>query len=180
VKKSFRTGMEISVGVRPWRFFDWNLNMTFSKNKILDFVEYYLDYKTTDWSSESKSRNHGTVDIAYSPSIIGSTDLTFIVPDNVKFHLISKYVGKQYFDNTMNTNRMIDPYFVNSVRIDYLPSIQKIKNAELQLYVNNLFNVKYESNAYGGNWYEDNVEKTWSYYFPQAGINFMLRLGVKF
>ena len=38
----------------------------------------------------------------------------------------------------------------------------------------------YESNGYGGLWYEDGVEKTWAYYFPQAGINYMLRVGVRF
>ena len=46
--------------------------------------------------------------------------------------------------------------------------------------INNIFNEMYESNGYGGNWYEDGVEKSWSYYFPQAGINFMVRIGLKF
>jgi len=39
---------------------------------------------------------------------------------------------------------------------------------------------KYESNAYGGNWYEDGDEKTWAYYFPQAGVNFLVRAGFTF
>ncbi len=88
--------------------------------------------------------------------------------------------GKQYFDNTMNSERIIDPYFVNNVRIDFVPVALSMKGAELQLLVNNIFNTKYESNAYGGNWFEDGVEKTWSYYFPQAGTNFMMRLSLKF
>jgi iron complex outermembrane receptor protein len=46
--------------------------------------------------------------------------------------------------------------------------------------VNNIFNKTYESNAYGGTWYEDGVEKTWSYYFPQAGTNFMGRIVIRF
>jgi iron complex outermembrane receptor protein len=46
--------------------------------------------------------------------------------------------------------------------------------------VNNVFNAEYESNAYGGNWFEDGIEKTWAYYFPQAGTNFMVRFGLKF
>jgi len=98
----------------------------------------------------------------------------------LNLHLISKYVGKQCFDNTMNNERMIDPYFINNIRIDFNPVIGKIKGTQLQMLVNNLFNVEYESNAYGGNWYEDGIEKTWSYYFPQAGTNFMVRLGFKF
>ena len=52
--------------------------------------------------------------------------------------------------------------------------------ATIIILVNNIFNAVYESNGYGGNWYEDGVEKSWSYYFPQAGTNFMVRLGLKF
>ena len=75
---------------------------------------------------------------------------------------------------------MLDPYLVNNFRIDFEPEIPKTKNVELQFLVNNIFDNKYESNAYGGNWYEDGIEKTWSYYFPQAGINYMIRIGITF
>ena len=80
----------------------------------------------------------------------------------------------------MNTERMIDPYFVNNLRIDYEPVIPKTKGVILQLLVNNILNSKYESNAYGGNWYEDGNEKTWSYFFPQAGINLMIKAALTF
>ena len=55
-----------------------------------------------------------------------------------------------------------------------------MKAMEFQLLITNIFNVMYESNGYGGNWYEDGIEKSWSYYFPQAGTSFMLRMGLKF
>ena len=180
VEKSYRLGMEITAGIKPLKFIDWNLNLTLSRNKITDFTEYYVDYNTSDWSSEYLSKNLGEVDIAYSPLITGTSDLTFKIISGVDFHFISKYVGEQYLDNTMNPERMIDPYFVNNFRLDYEPSFRNIKGVELQFLVNNIFNEIYESNAYGGNWYEDGVEKSWSYYFPQAGTNFMCKIGVKF
>ena len=80
----------------------------------------------------------------------------------------------------MSDDRRLDPYFVSNVRIDFEPSFKQVKDFELQLLVNNIFNAKYVSNAYGGNWYEDGTEKTWAYYFPQAGINFIARFRVKF
>ncbi len=180
VEKSYRLGMEFSVGFKPSEFIDWNMNMTLSRNKITDFVGYSVYYNTSDWSSEYLGKNLGKVDIAYSPSLVGSSDLAFKIFRKLDLHLISKYIGKQYFDNTMNTERMIDPYFVNSVRLDYEPFVKNLKSLNIQVVINNLFNEAYESNAYGGNWYEDGSEKTWSYYFPQAGINYMLRIGVKF
>ena len=179
VKKSYRLGIEINAGIRPFNF-SWDIGLTASRNKITDFVEYYVDYNTSDWSEEYKSKSLGTVDIAYSPSLIGSSDMTFKILKNTEFHIISKYVGKQYFDNTMSSDRMIDPYIVTNLRLDLRPVIRIIKRTEIQFIVNNIFNTEYESNAYGGNWYEDGNEKTWAYYFPQAGTNFLVRVGFTF
>ncbi|MCK7539187.1 MAG: TonB-dependent receptor [Marinilabiliales bacterium] len=50
----------------------------------------------------------------------------------------------------------------------------------LRLTVNNLFNAMYENNAYGGMWTEDGVEKTWAYFFPQAGINYTAGISLSF
>ena len=180
VKSSYRLGAEISTGLKPSEFLEWSLNITFSTNKITEFVEHYVDYNTSDWSLAYKSKNLGKVDIAYSPSVTGNSDLAVRLMPELSLHLISKYVGKQYFDNTMNSERMLDHYFVNNLRIDIESLTKKIRSSEIQILINNIFNLKYESNAYGGNWFEDGSEKSWSYYFPQAGINFMLRLGLKF
>jgi iron complex outermembrane receptor protein len=180
VPDSYRFGAEISTGFRPADPVFWQLNFTLSRNKIVGFTEYYTDYISSTGSSDYKSRGLGTVDIAYSPSVTGSSDLELRLYPRLKLHLISKYVGKQYFDNTMSEQRKIDPYFVNNMRIDFEPALRNLKNTELQLLVNNIFDAEYESNAYGGTWYEDGVENTWSYFFPQAGINYMLRIGLKF
>ncbi|MGE5420638.1 MAG: TonB-dependent receptor [Chloroflexota bacterium] len=179
VAKSYRMGVEVSSAVKLMEHLTWNANLTLSRNKILNFIEHYTDYNTTDWSSQYLSRNLGLVDIAYSPSAVFTNDLSF-EKGWMELHLITKYVGKQYFDNTMNNDRSIDPYLVNNLRIDFSPVIRGIDGLDLQLMISNLFNEKYENNAYGGNWYEDGAEKTWAYYFPQAGINYMLRLGIRF
>ena len=180
VDKSYRTGVEIAGVIKPLDFIDWNMNLTLSRSRIKDFTEYYTDYNTSDWSSQYLSRHLGDVDIAYSPPLIATSDLGFKIHKGTEIHFISKYVGKQYVDNTMNSERMIDPYFVNNIRLDYEPEIRNLKSVQFQFLVNNIFNAVYESNGYGGNWYEDGVEKSWSYYFPQAGTNFMVRIGLKF
>ena len=180
VEKSYRIGAEITAGFKPSGFIGMDMSLTLSSNKIVNFLEHYIDYNTSDWSEEYKSNNLGTVDIAYSPSITGSSDLYVNILPPLKVHLISKYVGRQYFDNTMNKERVLDPYFVSNAMIDFEPALKSLRGASLQLLVTNIFNVKYESNAYGGNWFEDGQEKTWAYYFPQAGTGFMLRLGLKF
>jgi iron complex outermembrane receptor protein len=180
VEKSYRAGAEIVAGFMPANFLAWDISLTLARNKIIDFTEHYVDYNTADWSSEYKSRNLGSVDIAYSPSVIGSSDISLMPIPEIELHLISKYVGKQYFDNTMNRERMLDPYLVNNIMIGFKPETKHIRSVDLQLQINNILNAKYENNAYGGNWFEDGVEKSWSYYFPQAGTNFMLKLGLRF
>jgi iron complex outermembrane recepter protein len=180
VGKSYRLGIELNAGFKLQNFLNWDFGVTLSRNKIKDFVEHYIDYNTSDWSQEYKSRHLGTVDIAYSPSVTGTSDINFKIPGNMEIHFISKYVGRQYFDNTMSSERKINPYFINNLRIDFGPSISRIKGVELQLLINNIFNTEYESNAYGGNWFEDGIEKTWSYYFPQAGINFIIKAALTF
>ena len=180
VEKSYRTGVELTAAVKPAKAIDWNFNLTLSSNKIKNFILHYIDYNTSDWSEEYKSKELGTTDIAYSPSVISSSDIGISVAKNLSAHLISKYVGRQYFDNTSSRNRMIDPYFVNNLRIDYSPEIKGVKNTGFQLLISNLFNTGYESNAYGGLWYEDGKEKTWAYYFPQAGISFMISALIEF
>jgi iron complex outermembrane receptor protein len=180
VKSSYRAGVEFSAGLKPIKLINWQFNITLSRNKIPGFTEYYMDYITTDDSYIYKSKKLGNVDIAYSPSLIASGDFALNFSEKFKIHLVTKYVGNQYFDNTMNSERMLGPYLVNNFRIDYNPEIKNIKNIDIQLFINNIFNNEYENNAYGGNWYEDGKENTWSYYFPQAGINFLVKLGIRF
>ncbi len=80
----------------------------------------------------------------------------------------------------MNPDRSINPYFVNNLAFDFSLPVRRIRSVEFRLLINNLFNNLYVSNGYGGLWYEDGVEKTWAYYFPQAGINFLVSAGIKF
>jgi len=94
--------------------------------------------------------------------------------------LISKYVGRQYIDNTSNINRSLDPYFVNDITINSSIETSFIKQINFLLSLNNIFNVKYESNAWVYRYYYDDVEYEMNGYFPQAQFNFMLGVNLKF
>lgn len=180
VENSYRAGLEFSLGVKPLDLFDFAGSITLSQNRIKNFIEYSSNYNSGFDTYEEISINHGDVNIAYSPSVIGSGVITIHPLKDFDLSIVGKYVGKQYFDNTQSEDRVIDPYFVNNLRLDYAFNIDGVSDINLQLQVNNLFNSMYVSNAYGGNWYEDMQEYTWAYYFPQAGINYLLRLTLKF
>jgi len=185
VPESFRTGAELSCSYRPSDIITMRMNMTLSNNKIRDFRNYFFNYNTSDWSEEYTWEDLGSVDIAYSPRIISSAEMEIKPLKNVALSFNGKYVGKQYFDNTMRESRTIDPYYTFNMFLDYTLTLRDKGQAVLKLSVNNftdgLFgNNHYESNAYGGMWAEDGVEKTWAYYFPQAGINYMIGLSFSF
>ena len=180
VEQSYRAGVELSAALRPVDILEWNINTTISQNRIKNFVEHYVDYNTVTSEEIPLTRELGTVNIAYSPAFIFNSNIGLYPFKNFEMHFISKFVGKQYFDNTNNEDRVIEPYFVNNIRFDYNFLLKGIEKIALQLQVNNLFNSLYESNAYGGNYYIDGQEYTWAYYFPQATVNYLLRIAVRF
>ena len=93
---------------------------------------------------------------------------------------MSKYVGKQYLDNTSNPDRMIEAYFVNDLQLSYAFKPHFIKEIKLTLLVNNILNELYESNGWTYSFYTGGMLKTQNYYFPQAGRNFLGELTLKF
>jgi len=156
------------------------MNLTLSRSRINDFTNNYFNYNTSDWSEEYLSSSLGTVDIAYSPRITGSAELEINPVKNLSLNLTGKYVGKQYFDNTMSANRVIDPYFVSGLSAGYKIHLKGSGELMVRFIVNNLLNAQYENNAYGGMWTEDGAEKTWAYFFPQAGIHYSAGISLFF
>jgi len=186
VPKSFRRGIELEGMYRPLKQLSWQANLTLSQNKIIDYVEYATHYNGWNdeigWYEEEEiiAKNLGNTHIAYSPSVTGSSIVDYELIKNLNISLISKLVGKQYFDNTSSDDRKIDPYFINDLKVQYGLSYRFVKRFSIFLQINNLFNVKYINNAYGGNWYEDDREQSWAYYYPQAGIHFFSGIQIGF
>ena len=176
VDKSYRTGLELQGGWKISRSFQWNANATLSQNKIKNFTEY-----VDDWDNGGQQAfNLGTTDLAFSPDFTGNSQLVFIPAKNLNFSLISTYVGKQYIDNTSNKNRVLNAYFVNNLKIDYSFKTGLFNEIVLHCMINNLFNEKYESNAWVYSYIYDSERYKMDGYFPQAGTNFMFGVDFKF
>ncbi|WP_167613801.1 TonB-dependent receptor [Maribellus sediminis] len=176
VDNSYRAGIELQAGVQIAKGFNWNGNATFSTNKIKDFTEYVDNWDT--WGQDEF--NLGTVDLAFSPNVVGNSQFVYSPVKNLSLSFISNYVSKQYIDNTSSDARKLDAYFVNNLKADYSFKTGLFEEITLHLMVNNLFNEEYESNAWvysyllGGERYEMDG------YFPQAGTHFMFGIDFKF
>jgi len=176
VDKSFRAGIELMAGVKLARIVDWNFNTTLSTNKINNFVSYVDNWDT--WVQEVDTL--GKTDISFSPSIIINNDISVSPVKNLRLSFVTKYVGRQYIDNTSNKERSLDPYLVNNLNIYYTIHTNFIKQIDLMLSLNNIFNEEYESKAWVYRYYSDNLEQEMNGYFPQAGFNFMMGVNLKF
>jgi len=177
VERSYRTGIELTMGLRILKNLRWDLNGTISSNKILDFSEYVDNWD--EWPNQVINEI-GTTNIAFSPSLLVNSILSWEPVRNFKVSLFSKFVGKQYIDNTNSEDRKLDPYFINDLLVRYILHFKSIKQLGFSLKINNLTNTKYESNAWVYRYYSEGAYGVYDGYFPQAGINFMAGLDLKF
>ena len=177
VPGSYRAGIEIALGFQLAKTLEWNVNSTFSSNKILNFTEYVDNW---DDYPNQKVNDLGKTDIAFSPALVAASILRWTPMKNLEISLYSKYVGKQYIDNTSSDERVLDPYFVNDILISYYFTFKTLKRLGINLKVNNLTNAKYETNAWVYRYYSEGSYGVYDGYFPQAGINFLFGLDLKF
>ena len=175
IKDSYRMGIELTGGVNITRWLDWNGNATLSRNKIKNYTHYMDDYDNGGQASEYM----GTTDIAFSPGIIANSMFDFNLK-GFSASLNSQFVGRQYIDNTSTKDRSIDPYFVNNLRVGYVFKPKFIKELGVDVSVNNIFNEKYETNAWVYTYISGGEVSKDDGYFTQAGTNIMARVTFKF
>jgi iron complex outermembrane receptor protein len=175
IAKSFRLGVELQGGAQLNTWLRASGNLTLSKNRVKNFQEYFDDYD--NGGQESKAYNE--TDISFSPAVTGAATISITPLRQVSIDLLSKYVSKQYLDNTSNESRKLNAYFTEDIRMAY--SLQKglLKNADLILQINNVFNKKYEPNGYTLSYISSAQTVTENYYFPMAGTNWMAGLNVR-
>jgi iron complex outermembrane receptor protein len=89
---------------------------------------------------------------------------------------LSKYVGKQYLDNTSNEGRSLKAYTTQDIRLKYTMK----KGPAFTLLLNNVLNELYSSNGYTYSYRYAGATTTENFYYPQAGFNFLLGASIRF
>ena len=174
--ESYRMGVEIETGIQLAKTLKINANATFSSNKIKNFTETVVNYDGGD-NAEIKFTE---TDIAFSPNTIIGSQILYNPLNDLELVFLSKYVGKQYLDNTTYENRKLNSYFTNDLRAIYTLKGKFVKEVNFSLLVNNIFNTLYESNGYTYSYIAEKQTITENFYYPQAGTNFMFGVNLKF
>ncbi|MBK6346457.1 MAG: TonB-dependent receptor [Bacteroidales bacterium] len=176
VPASFRSGLELSGKISITEKLKLAGNLTISRNKIRDFTEFVDDWD--NWGAQVENRL-GNTNLAFSPEMVCGAELSWSVIRGVEFLLNSRYVSRQYIDNTSSGDRVLEPYFVSNLRLGWTIEPDFVRGLEVSLNVNNLFNHEYETNAWVYRYYAEGKYRKMDGYFPQAGINFMAGLTIR-
>lgn len=173
---SYRTGIELQGKATISKWMNLAASFTFSENKIKNFTEYLDDYDNGGQQTKSYSKTT----ISFSPSVIAGGSINFIPVKNAEVSLVSKYVGRQYLDNTAQRSRSLYPYYLQDIRLSYSLQNKLFKQTDLILQLNNVFNKMYEPNGYSFSYIYGGNLTTENFYFPMAGFNFMFGANLKF
>ncbi|AQG81717.1 TonB-dependent receptor [Spirosoma montaniterrae] len=173
---SYRAGLELEAGAKLAQKLRWNVNATFSRNRIRNFTEFIDNFDT----GEQESRTYRETDISFSPNVIAGSQLLFTPANKLELSLLSKYVGQQYLDNTSNASRRLDPYFTNDIRVIYTIKPSFAQEISFTLLLNNVLNELYESNGYTYAYISEGRLIADNYFYPQAGRNFLAGIRMRF
>jgi iron complex outermembrane receptor protein len=174
---SYRIGIELDATFQLSEKWVLQPNVTLSQNKNKDFF----------FTRDGVLQNLGDTNIAYSPNIVAGNRLTFMPIIHFQISLYSKFVGEQYMANIDSEGSKLESYFVNDLNVSYEFRPKSIfKSILVSALVNNIFDLKYESNGYFYT-YDDDYSNPPAIttiegagYYPQAGINFLLGVTFKF
>ncbi len=174
---SYRLGLEIDATLQLAEKLFVQPNITLSQNKNKDFF----------FNKDGVLQNLGDTNIAFSPNIIAANRLTYIPLQNLQIALLSKFVGEQFMGNIDAQKSKLESYAVSDLNLSYefIPKTV-FKSVTISALVNNIFDFEYESNGYFYTFDDDysnpGTIKTieGAGYYPQAGINFLIGLSLKF
>ena len=186
VPDSYRMGVELQAGVKITEWLRWDLNGTFSRNRIKDYVGYVSNYEASTWNDlyTQTAVEKGNTTIAMSPSFIGNSVIAFTLK-GFSAQFTSQYVSRQYLDNFENKEDSLDPYFVSHLNLAYTFKLPHVKAITVGCTVYNIFNEKYENNGYSQTCALVSADGSYKLssdprFYPMAGTNVLAHLTFSF
>jgi iron complex outermembrane receptor protein len=186
VKDSYRMGIEVTLGAQIAKWLRWDLNGTWSRNKIKNYTAYVSDYDS-DWNDlyTQTAINMGSTTIAMSPSFMANSIIS-VNHKGFEAALRTQYVGRQYLDNMEMKENSLDAYCVSHLTAAYTFKLPSIKSITVGATVYNLFNKKYETNGYSQTCAIYGSDgKSYSLvsdprFYPMAGTNVLANVTLRF
>lgn len=176
---SYRVGLELQGGVVVNKWLNIQANTTISKNKIKTFVSYLDEYDADYNFIKQTPATYKNTDISFSPAVIAAGSINLLPVKNLEVSLLSKYVGKQYLDNTQSNQRKVNDYFTEDARVIWTVRHFLFTEWNFTGQVNNVFNRKYEASGSTYPGLYDGVLYNYVSYAPMAGTNYVFGVNIK-
>ena len=199
--KSYRMGVELEAAWQPVDWLRWDVNATYSKNRVKDIAVQLEDGVTTVTLNGEKP-------LAFSPDLIANTILTFS-HRGLKASVQGQYVGDQYLTNTgfktmlctddngnpTDETLLLNKHFTTNLDLSYNFSLKAlaIKDATIGVTLYNLLSAKYDNNGWAAPQYRQLTDgsiiavNTWGTrddqavgFAPSAPFNWMAHLSLNF
>ena len=175
IPKSYRAGIELQGSSQINNWLSVQGNITFSRNKVKNFTAFIDDYD----NGGQQTKSYRSADIAFSPAVTGAGSINIKPFKNTSVSLGSKYVSRQFLDNSSEKNRSLDGYYIQDIRFNYTKAYKSGRSLNFFVQGNNLFSEKYEPNGYTFSYIYGGTQTTENYYFPMALFNVMAGIGIK-
>ena len=151
-------------------------NLSLSQNIIPNSKVTWQDYG----SGIPVDTVYKNAPIAYSPNTVAALGLQGQIKKwNVSW--LSKWVGRQFLDNTGDVSRSLNPYKFSELTVNYTHKFRGGTSLALKAQCNNLFSARYASNGYTYGYMYGSRDITQEVFvFPQAPRNFLFGLTWRF
>jgi iron complex outermembrane receptor protein len=180
VDQSYRAGIELEFQYNVSKQIKINSSTALSQNKIRNFVEYVDVYLDDEPYYTQIQIEHGQTDLAFSPNFVQSLSVQYAPIQTLQLAFQTKYVSRQYLDNTSNVSRSLDPFTFSNITLNWTVPQDFAEALELGFMVNNVFNALYANNGYTFSYQYGGQTTTENFYYPQAGRHFLLRMSLAF
>jgi iron complex outermembrane receptor protein len=197
VPKSYRLGVEFEAAVKPVDWFRWDVNATWSKNRVKDITVKLVDKSIA---------NLGEQPLAFSPDWIANNIFTFTYK-GLNASIQSQYVSDQYMTNTgfksyqtlddngqpTNVSMMLDGHFATNIDLSYNFKLPKfgLKDVTVGVTLYNIFSAEYDNNGWAAPAYtmdngkviatgQDTSDQYEAGFAPSAPFNMMAHLSINF
>ncbi len=190
VDVSFRRGLEFEgqyvlwqkdISVANHAYFERHYvhligNLSLSQNIIPNSKVTWQDYG----SGIPVDTIYKNAPIAYSPNMVAALGLQGQIKKwNVAW--LSKWVGRQFLDNTGDVSRSLNPYKFSELTVNYTHKFRGGTSLALKAQCNNMFSARYVSNGYTYGYMYGSRDITQEVFvFPQAPRNFLFGLTWRF
>ena len=177
VGDSYRIGIEVEANLEILDKVTLRPNVSVSRNKNQNFVA----------SIDGELQDLGETNISFSPNLVAGNALIYQPYTFLQLGLFSKLVGEQYMGNIDSDVSKLDSFFTNNFNVVVeFTDIPVFKSIVLTGLVNNIFDVDFVSNGYFFTFDDDFsnpgtiVTQEEAFFYPQAGINFLVGATLKF